>query len=184
MSRKIIPFVVAFILVCLVMAVSAVFAFSGAVTAEKFGGAVTWSQPYATAESMKVINLLGDEQAELFIQNTSNVSIFDGTGKTLLSQNYQNPTTTLGDVNGDNKEDIVVFYLGDQGYAVDVISDGKISTLAQSLDIGLPARVIVVRFASGPEIVLGDTSGGLLALSLSGQPLWAYSVGSEEIRGM
>src|SRR6185503_8523341 len=31
---------------------------------------------------------------------------------------------------------------------------------------------------------LGDTSGGLLALSLSGQPLWAYSVGSEEIRGM
>jgi len=115
MSRKVIPFVVAFVLICLVMAVSAVFAFSGAVTAEKFGGSVTWSQPYDTAESMKVINLMGDDQDELFIQNTSNVTIFDGNGKNLLSQNYQYPKTTLGDVDGDNKEDIVVFYLGELG---------------------------------------------------------------------
>ncbi|MEP6896717.1 MAG: hypothetical protein ABI986_14020, partial [Chloroflexota bacterium] len=101
MNRKIIPFVVSFVLICLVMAVSAVFAFSGAVTAEKFGGAVTWSQPYSTAESMKVINLMGDDQDELFIQNTNNVTIFDGGGNSLLSQNYQNPKTTLGDVDGD-----------------------------------------------------------------------------------
>jgi len=184
MSRKIIPFVVAFVLVCLVMAVSAVFAFSGAVTADKFGGDVTWSQPYNTAESMKVINLMGDEQDELFIQNTSNITIFDGNGNTLLSQEYQSPKTTLGDVDGDNREDIVVFYLGDLGYAVDVITNGNISTLAAGLDIGLPARVIVVRFASGPQVVLGDSVGRLLALSLDGQPLWNYLVGSEEIRGM
>ena len=184
MSRKIIPFVVAFVLVCLVMVVSGVFAFSGAVTAEKFGGDVIWSQPYATAESMKVINLMGDDQDELFIQNTSNVTIFDGGGNTLLNQNYQSPKTTLSDVNGDNKEDVVVYYLGDQGATVDIISNGNITTLTRGLSIGTPARVIVVRFASGPQIVLGDSSGGLLALNLSGQPVWAYSVGSEEIRGM
>jgi hypothetical protein len=34
MSRKIIPFVIAFVLICLVMVVAGVFAFSGAVTAE------------------------------------------------------------------------------------------------------------------------------------------------------
>src|ERR1051325_3043395 len=116
MSRKVIPFVVAFVLICLVMAVSAVFAFSGAVTAEKFAGNMTWSQPYGTAESMKVINLMGDDQDELFIQNTSNVTILDGSGNTLLSQDYQNPKTTLGDVDGDNQEDIVVYYLGSPGY--------------------------------------------------------------------
>ena len=184
MSRKIIPFVVAFVLVCLVMVVSGVFAFSGAVTAEKFGGSVTWSQPYNTAESMKVINLMGDDQDELFIQNTSNVTLFDGGGNVLLSQDYQYPKTTLGDVNGDNKEDIVVFYLSDSGYAVDTIINGETATLAENLSIGLPARVIVVRFASGPQIVLGDSGGGLLSLSLSGEPLWTYTVGSEEIRGM
>jgi len=184
MSRKVIPFVVAFVLVCLVMGVSGVFAFSGAVTAEKFGGDVAWSQPYSTAESMKVINLMGDDQDELFIQNTTNVTLFDGGGNVLLSLDYQYPKTTLGDVNGDNKEDIAVFYLGDSGYAVDTIINGETSTLAQSLNIGLPARIAVIRFASAPQIVLGDTSGGLLALSLDGEPLWSYSVGNEEIRGL
>lgn len=184
MSRKIIPFIVAIVLVCLVMVVSGVFAFSGAVTAEKFGDSVAWSQSYSSAESMKVINLMGDAQDELFIQNTSNVTIFDGGGNTLFSQDYQYPKTTLGDVDGDNREDVVVFYLGDLGYAVDVISDGNARTLASGLDIGMPARVIVVRFASGPQIVLGDSSGQLLALSLTGQPHWSYAVGIEEIRGL
>ena len=47
----------------------------------------------ATAESIKIINLMGDDQDELFIQNTTNVTIFDGGGNSLLSQNYQNPKT-------------------------------------------------------------------------------------------
>jgi hypothetical protein len=184
MSRKIIPFIVAFVLVCLVMAVSGVFSFSGAITAEKFGGNVVWSQPYDTAESMKVINLMGDDQDELFIQNTQNVSVYDGVGNILFSQDYQYPKTTLGDVNSDGLEDIVVYYLGDLGYAVDVISNGQIHTLAQSLSIGLPARVALIRFSTGPQIVLGDSSGSLLALDLNGQPVWNGSTGTEEVRGM
>jgi len=184
MSRKIIPFVVAFVLICLVMAVAGVFAFSGAVSADKFRSDTAWSQPYPTAESMKVINVLGDEQDELFIQNAENVSVYDGSGAIILSQAYQYPKTTLGDINGDNKEDILVFYLGDLGYSVDAIVNGETATLAQGLKIGLPARLAVIRFPSGPQIVLGDSDGGLLALNMSGQPLWAYSVGSEEIRGL
>jgi len=166
------------------MVVSGVYAFSGIVSAEKFGSDVAWSQPYSTAESMKVINLMGDDQDELFIQNTENVSIYDGSGAIMTSQNYQYPKTTLGDVNGDGMEDIIVFYLGDPGPSVDVIINGKVSTLAQSLEIGLPARNALIRFSSGPQIVLGDSSGNLLALALDGKPLWSYPLGSEEIRGM
>lgn len=184
MSRKVIPFVVAFVLICLVMAVAALFSFGGFAKAEKFEGDVVWSQPYSTAESMKVINLMGDDNDELFIQNTGNVTIFDGSGNILFSKDYQFPKTTLGDVNGDNREDVVVYYLGDLGYSVDLIDNGQVSTLAQSLSIGNPARVAVLRFSSGPQIVLGDTSGRLLSLSLSGQPLWEYQVGGEEIRGL
>ncbi len=184
MSRKIIPFVVALILVCLVMAVSGVFAFSGTVRAEKFGSDVAWSQPYSAAESMNVLNVLGDNQDELFIQNTTNVSVYDGNGAALFSQDYQYPKTTLGDINADGMEDIVVFYLGDLGYAVDTIIGGETSTLTQGLNIGLPARVAIIRFPSGSQIVLGDTSGRLLALSLDGQPLWESSLGSNELRGM
>ena len=184
MSRKVIPFVVAFALVCLVMGVSGVFSFSGAVAAEKFGSDVAWSQPYSTAESMNVINLMGDDQDELFIQNTQNVSIYDGNGAVILSKDYQYPKTTLGDINSDGIEDIVVFYLGDSGYSVETIVNGEASTLAQSLTIGMPARVAIIRFASAPQIVLGDTSGRLLSLSLDGQPLWEDSLGGSEVRGM
>ena len=183
MNHKIIPFLIAIILICLVMGVAAAFSFSGAVTAQKFGGEVAWSQSYKTAESMKVINVMGDGQDELFIQNTENVSVYDGSGAVMISQDYQSPKTTLGDVNGDGMEDIIVYYVG-TGMSVDVINNGQTTTLATSLNIGFPARVALIRFASGPQIVLGDSSGSLLSLSLDGDPLWTSTLGSGEVRGM
>ncbi|MBE0683462.1 MAG: PQQ-binding-like beta-propeller repeat protein [Anaerolineales bacterium] len=183
MSRKIIPFIVAFVLSCLVMIVAGVFAFSGAVTADKFGSSVIWSQPYSTAESMKVIDLSGDGQDDLFIQNTSDVSSYDGSGNVIWSLPYHSPKTTLGDVNGDSVEDVVVYYVG-TGMSVDVISKGQVTTLAQTLNIGFPSRVAVIRFSSGPQIVLGDNGGGILSIGLDGTPLWSGNLGSAEIRGM
>ena len=183
MSRKIIPFIVAFILICIVMAVSALFAFSGAVTAQKFGSTVAWSHPFSAAESMKVIDLTGDGQDDLFIQSPNNVTVLDSTGKPIYGFGYQSMKTTLGDVTGDNVEDVVVYYVG-TGMSVDVINKGKQQTIAQTLNIGSPARDAVIRFASGPQILLGDSSGSLLSLSTNGQVLWNSDFGSEEIRGM
>jgi WD40 repeat protein len=48
----------------------------------------------------------------------------------------------------------------------------------------MPARVALIRFASGPQIVLGDTTGKLLSLSLDGKPLWKSPLGNREVRGM
>ena len=180
MSRKVIPFIIAFVLICLVMGVAGVFAFSGFASAEKFGSKTAWSQPFNTAESMKVIDLTGDGQDELFIQGKDGVSVFDGNGNVLYSIAYNGAKTTLGDVNGDGVEDIVVFHFS----GVDVISNGKVSTLATNLAIGAPSRVALIRFSTGPEIVLGDTGGNVLALSVDGTPLWSSSVGLAEIRGM
>lgn len=184
MSRKIIPFIVAIVLACLVMVVAGVFSFSGAVTAEKFGNTVIWNQPYAVAESMKVIDLSGDGQDDLFIQNAGNVSSYDGTGNAIWTLPYQSPKTTLGDMNGDAVEDVVVYYIGSAGMSLDVISRGQVTILAESLNIGVPSRVAVIRFSSGPQIVLGDTIGGILSVGLDGNPLWNGDVGSSEIRGM
>jgi hypothetical protein len=183
MSRKIVPFIVAFVLICLVMVVAGVFAFSGAVTAEKFGSNVIWSQPFSAAESMKVIDLNGDGQDELFIQNSSGVAAYDSRGNVIWQFPYSSPKTTLGDVDGDGVQDVIVYYVG-SGMSVDVISKGQVKTLAQTLEIGFPARAALIRFASGPEIVLGDNSGHLLALNFDGKPLWNGSAGSEEVRGM
>ena len=74
-------------------------------------------------------------------------------------------------------------YLG-TGMAVDVISKGQVSTLADTLDVGFPSRVAVIRFSSGPQIVLGDNSGGILSVGLDGASLWSGDLGSAEVRGM
>lgn len=183
MSRKIIPFIVAIVLSCLVMAVAAVFAFSGSVAAEKFGATTAWSKPYSAAESMKVIDFTGDGQDELFVQNTSDITVYDSNGAVMWNFSYGSPKTTLGDVDGDGVEDIIVYYVG-TGMSVDVIGKAQQKTIATALDIGFPARVALIRFPSGPQIVLGDSDGGLLALSLDGQPLWTSQLGSSEVRGM
>ena len=183
MSRRVIPFAVAGVLICLVMAVSAVFAYGGAVTAEKFGTDEAWSRDYSGAESMKVIDLNGDGQDELFIQNTSNVTVYDGAGNLMYSFEYSSPKTTLGDVTGDGVEDIIVYYVG-TGMSVDVISMGEVTNLAQLLDIGFPARAAVIRFPTGPEIVLGDNGGNLLSLGLDGTALWKTALGLAEVRGL
>ncbi len=183
MNRKTIPFIVAVVLSCFVMAAAGIFAVTGLVTAEKFNSNVVWTQPYPNAESMKVIDLTGDGQNELFIQSANNVTAFDGNGAILWSQNYDALKTTLGDVDGDGVEDIIVFHRG-SGASLDVISKGQTRQLAQSLAIGTPSRVAVIRFPTGPQIVLGDTSGNILAVDINGSPLWSARVGSSEIRGM
>ena len=184
MLKKMIPFIVALVMSCLVMAVAGFIAFSGSVSAEKFGSVVTWTQPFNTAESMKIIDVTGDGQDDLFIQNSSNVSIYDAAGNIQFDFPYSSPKTTLNDVNGDGVEDIVVFYVG-SGMSVDTISKGQVTKLAETLPIGSAARDVVIRFASGPQIVLGDSGGALLSLTTSGQTAWQSSgFSSEEIRGL
>lgn len=183
MSRKIIPFVVAGILVCLVMAVSGLFAFSGNVKAQKFGSEVAWSRPFTAAESMKVIDLTGDGKDDLFIQSPDNLTVLDENGEPIFGFGYSGMKTTLGDVNRDNVEDIIVYYLG-QGACVDVISKGGPKIIAQTLEIGQPSRTALIRFTSGPQILLGDMDGNLLALSPEGSTLWSFDSGFEEVRGM
>ncbi len=194
MSRKIIPFIIALVLSCLVMVVAGVFAFSGAVTAEKFGSKVGWTQSYNTAESMKVIDVTGDGLDDLFIQNAENVTVFDPNGNLICGSNYKQPKTSLGDVDGDGVEDIIVFFLSSstseagtttsQGFSVDVWSKCHPSTFASDLSTGEPARVALIRFSSGPEIILGDSSGNILALTQNGQTAWNSDFSNEEIRGM
>jgi WD40 repeat protein len=183
MSRRIIPFIVAFVMVFLVMAVAGFFAFNGSIAAEKFGNDVAWSHPFSNAESMKVIDLTGDGNDDLFIQSPDSLSVLDAEGTSIFGFEYQNMKTTLGDVNGDNVEDIVVFHTG-SGPSVDVISQGQARELATLLPIGFPSRVAVIRFSSGPQIVLGDSGGHILSLDINGQIRWETGLGGDEIRGM
>ena len=183
MSRKIIPFIIALVLSCLVMVVAGVFAFSGAVTAEKFGSDPVWSSEYPTAESMKIIDLTGDGQDELFIQNAFGIRLYDPNGNVISDFTYDKPKTTLGDVNGDGVEDIVVYHSGNF-FSVDTIINGQQKTIASELPVFVPARVALIRFEGGSQIVLGDVSGQIASITTDGKIVWESDFASEEIRGM
>jgi outer membrane protein assembly factor BamB len=175
--------ILAGIMVLLVMCAAAALSFSGMIHAQKVEASQVWSQNFSQAQSMKIIDLTGDGQDDLFIQNQDSAAIYDANGNQTFSTSFQLPgVTTLGDVTGDNVDDILIFHPGLPN--VEVISKGQvIASLSADLP-GLPARIIVVQFASGPEIILGDASGHLMALSPDGQTLWQARLGSDEIRGL
>ena len=181
-TRSITTIILAVILVALVMAVSAFFALNGSAAAEKYSAKSAWTQSYSTAESMKIIDLTGDGVDDLFVQSGSNASIFDGSGNLIASFDMGFGKSTMGDVNGDGVEDIVLF----QPFTpmVQVINKGQATTLIETIPIGSPSRVAIIKFEGRTEIILGAENGGLIGLSADGTQLWQASMGTEELRGM
>src|SRR5258706_12291459 len=50
--------------------------------------------------------------------------------------------------------------------------------------MGFPSRVGVIRFPSGPQIVLAENTGNLLSLGLDGTPKLNTTLGTTEVRGL
>lgn len=166
------------------MGVSALFAFNGSAAAEKYSSDSIWSVDYSTAESMKIIDLTGDGVNDLFIQNPNNVIIFDDTNKIIFTQNFSNVKSTMGDVDGDGVEDVVIFQT--DAPRVGIISKGVFSPInTESSNIGIfPSRNAIIKFELGTQIVLGDTGGTVVSFSPQGTLLWLIQMGTEELRGM
>ncbi len=183
-SRSIVTIILALVLVALVMGVSVVFALNGPATAEKYSSQSLWVVDYASAESMKIIDLTGDGVNDLFIQNPNNIVIFDETGKIIFTQNFSSVKSTMGDVNGDSVEDVVLFQTDTPRVAM--ISKGQFVPILTDLrGTGLfPSRNAIIRFESGTQIIVGDTSGNVASVSPQGNQLWTIQMGAEELRGM
>lgn len=180
--RSITTIILALIMIALVMGVSYLFASNGSAAAEKYSSESLWSQSYSSAESMKIIDVTGDGTADLFIQNSTNLSVYDGLGNEQANFGIASGKTTLGDVNADGVEDIIVYDSWNPN--VHIVSRGVLTQEFYIPGLGTPSRNALMKFASGPQIILGDTSGNLIGVSADGIILWQNSVGSEEFRGM
>lgn len=181
-SRSIVTIVFALILVALVMGVSVLFALNGSAAAEKYSATSIWQADFANAESMKIIDLTGDGANDLFIQSGSAASIYDAAGSRIANFDIGFGKSTMGDLNGDRVEDIVLF----QPFMpmVQLVSKGQAVPLVETISIGSPSRVAIVKFPQQTEIVLGDEGGNLVGLAPDGRQLWQNSIGSEELRGL
>lgn len=180
-SRSSVTVVLAAVLIVGVLAGSALLTFGGE-RAARYSEQVLWTTPFGQAQAMKIIDLNGDGQRDLFLQNQSGLAVLDAQGKTLASRNLASPSaTTMGDLNGDGREDIAAFT---PGAVVALTGDGRELWSARVRDLGDPARAALVRFPGGAQLVLGDSAGQLVALDSRGQERWRARLGAQELRGL
>ncbi len=169
-TRATTTIIFAVLLILVVMAVSAAITFMGFANNAKFSEAVVWETDFTEAQSMKILDFTGDGQDELFVQNPDTVALYDQDGNELFSREFNDPiSTTLGDVNGDQVEDIVVFHAS----GVTVLDGGaRVLWEADPRDLSTAYRSAVLRFQGGAQVLLGDARGAVVALDSSGRELW------------
>jgi outer membrane protein assembly factor BamB len=182
-SRVVTTLVLAIVLIVAVMAVTAAITFTGLANNAKFAETRVWEVPFAEAQNLQILDFTGDGEDELFLQNTTTIAMLAPDGQERFRQAFSTGlNTTLGDVDGDGVEDIVVFHA--QGVTV-VGGDGSTLWEARPGDVSTPYRSAVLRFASGNQVLLGDARGAVVALDGRGQEVWRGSTTiTDYIRGL
>lgn len=185
-TRTMVTVILALVLIALVMCVAAAMSYTGWAGSQKFDYRELWQQPYANTQSMKIIDLTGDKQDDLFVQNLRNVVYYDSSGQVQLSLDFPaDIVSTLGDADGDGVEDALAFWSQDGQGQVAVISRGQVAANFPVAQIGQAARAAVLRFPEGVQIVLGDGNGQLVSLAPDGRELWRTNLSAgAEIRGL
>ncbi len=183
-NRPTITIILAVVLILAVMSCTALMTFSSGFELARYDETEVWSQPFADIRSMKIIDLTGDKQDDLFVQNSGTVAMYEADGQQRWTQDFPAPIeTTLGDVSGDGVEDIVVFAADRSVTAIDGV--GKVLWDAPVANVGQPARVAVARFGGGTQVIVGDMDGLLVGLRSDGGELWRANLSSGDyIRGL
>jgi hypothetical protein len=176
------------VLVVMIMTASVILTLSRDRDAE-FETEVAWSVPRSSVQSLQVIDLDGDGTNELFVQDRSSYTVYGADGQAKWSENPALPlTTTMGDVDADGREDLVSFVVGGDVRATSAGEELWTTSLAAevTVPVGAPSRAAVIRFASGPQVVVGDDQGFLFGLrGTDGAVLWTASLsGRAETRGL
>ncbi|MGQ9683818.1 MAG: outer membrane protein assembly factor BamB family protein [Anaerolineae bacterium] len=189
-NRSSLTIVLAVVLMVLVMGVAAVVTFSGSASRDKWTFPESWSAQAASVQSMKVTSLLGKSKTDLFVQTLDTVMVYDASGQLALGEQLGAPlATTLADMDGDARQDIIAFYIGSEGPTVAALraTGGKVIWQRALPDIGTPARAAAVDFEGNGRawIVVGDQTGHLVALDPAGQVVWHYTLAdTSELRGL
>jgi outer membrane protein assembly factor BamB len=191
-SRTITTIVLAVVLMLLVMAVAVFLTISGTASPDKWALKENWVQPALAVSSMKITNMTGAGKTDLFMQAGNQAIVLDAAGQQVFSQAYRGTVaTSLGDVDGDGVQEIIVYHGVDEGSAVTALKAVGGQPVWQigieASDMGAVGRVAVVDFddTGRAGAVVGDMRGKLTALTDDGRVRWQYDMHStSDLRGL
>ena len=179
--RVIVTIFLALVLIAIVMGIAVFMTVTGGDLA-KYEAQTTWASQFSDMQSMKIMDG-GDKQRVVFVQNTTTLGALDSSGKPIFTKNY--PATmvsTLGDVNGDNIDEIVAF--APNGVAA-LTTTGSQLWSVQVKNVGTPYRAAIIRFNNSTQIILGDDRGQVISLDTKGTELWRATTNiNTYIRGL
>lgn len=152
-----------------------------------YSGTSEWGYTIANPQAVKIIDLTGDGTDDVFVQGQDALGVLDANGNAIYIRDIT-AVATMGDVNGDNIEDIIVArtYENEGVQLLTLRGDGTemVNTIIPA-HLAPLSRIALIRFASGPQIIVGDDVGQLLALDTQGSIRWQTHLSSGDyIRGL
>lgn len=180
-SRTVMIAITAVVLMAIVMAVAAFFTISGMAQRARYAANAVWSAPASAALSVNITDLTGDGERDVFAQDANGVKLLDAQGQVILDKPLPQPlATTLGDVNGDGVPDIIAYsWNGERGQVMAFTGQDQLLWERDVPDnMSWAGRATALDFENDgrSEVVIGDYSGALVALSSQGEELWQYSL--------
>ncbi len=163
-------------LMTIVMAVSLLLFFTGSVV--KWTADARWKASVSNVELVKGINMAGDKTDEIVVQSLTRVLILNQAGEKLFETTTRGSKVTMGDLNGDGLDDLVVFQqpAGESPTATAYTGDGAQLWRRALSGLGQPMRANSVDLNGDNvrEIVVGDDLGQVVCLNNIGKVLWSF----------
>jgi outer membrane protein assembly factor BamB len=161
--------IVGVILILFVLVGSVVLQLSGTMQSAQVSQRMVWQAPVVGGEieTLEVTDFSGDGEDEILAQTPAQLAVVSAQGKMLLSQDFFNAKTTLGDLDSNGLEEFVV--AEPQGGTLWVAAyTGDGTNLWETLvpDVGAPSRGLTLDFEDDREreVVFGTDSGVLVCL--------------------
>ena len=184
-TRSVITIILALFMVLVVMVIAVLMTAGTTVKAEKIVTDQTWSQPIANPQYLKMMDLNGDGQKDLFVQTDAAFMVYDvETRQVLFEHTFGRPFQfTFRDMDGDQVEDVITYSMEDQATLM-IFSRGVLINSFAVEGLMTPVRVAVL--PSGGELifVMADEAGNLAGVSTSGELMWTDNLGGGIVVGM
>jgi hypothetical protein len=183
--RAVITIILAFLMVLVVMAIAVLMTLGNTVKAEKVITDNTWTESITNPLYLKLIDLTGDGQKDLFVQTDSAFYVYDvETRQVLFEHVYDMPFQfTFRDMDGDQVEDVITYSMEDYATLM-FFSGGEMIASYPIEEVMIPARVAVLPSDGEQILIMGDDFGNLAGVSTTGDVLWTDNLGGGTIVGM